>query len=270
MEITPALGLGDIIQLKMYSIFHNIQVKKINININLLKKYKGDGYQKSLLFTKKLLKSFFKDTEIEENEKLDMHFVEKIKFDHTIINLKEEYQYQNNIEFTLEEEYIIFHTKLRLDNVPLEQINNIIDIIDLFSQTFKTDKTILIMGERKIIKNYETELHHVKSLYTNLMKLSIQNKVIDLTSEELINGNDYYDFEKDLKIIEKASHNVIFGIGGPFSLSLAFSNNNLLFVPIHFYKNTDYYQVLEQIFKSKLIIFDSILLLMNYLLKNNL
>ena len=63
------------------------------------------------------------------------------------------------------------------------------------------------------------------------MILSKQNNVVDLTKEFLYSGNpDYDDFEYQLNLINHASLNVTFGIGGPLVICQAYSTNNLSYV----------------------------------------
>jgi hypothetical protein len=69
-------------------------------------------------------------------------------------------------------------------------------------------------------------------LYDNLLLLNNNNIVIDLTNEFLTSGNDNYaDFLKDIKIINKAVCNITFGIGGPFSIYNCFSKKVISFIP---------------------------------------
>jgi hypothetical protein len=104
--------------------------------------------------------------------------------------------------------------------------------LNSFFSNFKTSKKIILLGEKNIEKNVETNIHKIISLYDNLLLLNNNNIVIDLTNEFLTSGNDNYaDFLKDIKIINKAVCNITFGIGGPFSICNCFSKKVISFIP---------------------------------------
>jgi hypothetical protein len=115
--------------------------------------------------------------------------------------------------------------------------------LNSFFSNFKTSKKILLLGEKKIEKNLETNIHKIISLYDNLLLLNNNNIVIDLTNEFLTSGNDNYnDFLKDIEIINKAVCNITFGIGGSFSICNCFSKKIISFIPFlnhtnRYYKN---------------------------------
>jgi hypothetical protein len=133
---------------------------------------------------------------------------------------------------------IIFHTKCRHDGLIDQFIHQSLPSLNDFFANFKTTKTILILGERVIGKNHETLTHKTISLYDNLLTLKGNNNVIDLTHDcELTDGNENFNnFLYDIELINKAACNVTFGIGGPYCMSIAFSERNVSFVP--FYKSS--------------------------------
>jgi hypothetical protein len=121
-------------------------------------------------------------------------------------------------------------------------MNEILQHLILFLKQFKTTKTVLIMGEKYIGDNFETQVHKTQSLYNYLLLLKENNKVIDLTTDCLTEGNDNFDsFLNDIELINKATCNVTFGIGGPFTLCKAFSKKNISFIPFYdlsYHKNS--------------------------------
>ena len=238
MEISPPLGIGDILILKMREVSNKLDIKTIIIFENLInscRKYPS----KYLTFILYLIKMIFPFTEITiSNEK---KYYEKLNFlnEHLIsntyiydkINIKEiKIDYSN---------YIIFHTKFRLDkNLINNFINNDMKKLNVFLNNFKTDKTIILLGERRIEECYEQQVLNIISLYNNFLLLKNNNNVIDLTENELYSGNSEHDtFLRDVELINKSDCNILFGIGGPLNICLSFSKNNICYVS-NIYHNT--------------------------------
>ena len=46
----------------------------------------------------------------------------------------------------------------------------------------------------------------------------------------MYSDNDIESFEKDIFIINKASLNIIFGWGGPLTIAISFSENNIVYI----------------------------------------
>jgi hypothetical protein len=136
--------------------------------------------------------------------------------------------------------YICIHTKLRHDGLIDRFKSEILHELVLFLTSFKTDKTILLVGERNIGKNLETVMHKTMSLYNELLCLKPNNNVVDLTVNELTEGNTNFDhFKSDIETINKSYCNITFGIGGPFLLCSAFSKKHIAFIP--FLDNSPYH-----------------------------
>lgn len=148
--------------------------------------------------------------------------------------------------------YIIFHTKVRIDGYSDEFKKYILPIFDNYIKTLKTSKNIILMGERIIEKNFETTVHGVISLYDVLIQLNNNNNLIDLTKELLCSGNsDFNNFLEDIEIINKADCNITFGIGGPFCISNTFSKNVINFIPLHNnYSSNDFVNLVNNDFSD--------------------
>jgi hypothetical protein len=230
MNITPHLGIGDLLLIKMKEISNKLEITQININLKLLKEYSGN-YENKLRFTSELIAFLFPHCHIHLNEgPCDFQI-----FDHYSLNQTCVYDHINhNVNFDNKyNDYIIFHTKCRDDQV-MNKYNEILPSLNAFLDNFYTTKTILILGEKIIGDNYETRVHKTISLHGNLLRLKNNNKVIDLTFDVLTDGNANFDsFLHDVELINKATCNVTFGIGGPFNLCKAFSERNVSFMPFH-------------------------------------
>jgi hypothetical protein len=228
MNITPHLGIGDLLFIKMKQISHNLNIDCININSNLILQY-CENYELKINFITQFIKLLFNDTKICINNNQNDNNI----FDgYPIYN---SYIYNNIIlkPITITySDYIIFHTKMRHDGLMDKFNNELLSSLMIFLENFKTSKTIIILGERIIGENLETKIHKTISLYSNLLLLNKNNNVIDLTNDILTCGNsDFNQFLLEIELINKALCNITFGIGGPFNLCKAFSKNNVSFIP---------------------------------------
>lgn len=231
MNITPHLGIGDLLVVKWKEISNKLEITQINISLKLLKKYSGN-YENKLRFTSELIAFLFPycqvhlsegpcDFQIFDHYSLNQTYIHN-HINHNIVNFDNKYN-----------DYIIFHTKYRDDQV-INKYNEILPSLNAFLDNFKTTKTILILGEKFIGYNHETQLVKPISLYDNLLRLKNNNNVIDLTLIVLTDGNENFDsFLHDIELINKATCNVTFGIGGPYNLCKAFSERNVSFMPFH-------------------------------------
>lgn len=225
MNITPALGIGDLLILKMKQISNHMTINQINVSRQLLLKYRKYP-EKSLEFIKKFIALLFPETTIcVTNEKYTLEYL--LEYNITKTYLYDQIHLTIPITYT---NYIIFHTKVRLDGYMDKFLNHDLPCLDTFFKNFKTDKTIIILGEKKVEECFEQKKHNIISIYNNILQLS-NNKVIDLTEPELYSGNiDFNMFLKDIELINKADMNICFGIGGPLNLCQAFSKHNICYV----------------------------------------
>ena len=232
MNITPHLGIGDLLIVKMKQISNDLTIDCININQNLVLIY-CENYELKISFITQLIKLLFNDTEIIVNDTtIDFNNFDNYSIhnpyiynsiNHKLINCKNEYS-----------DYIIFHTKMRHDGLIDKFNENMLSSLTHFLETLKTSKTIIILGERIIGENLETITHKTISLYNVLLSLKNNNYVIDLTNEILTCGNpDFNQFLLEIEIINKALCNITFGVGGPFNICKAFSEKNISFIPFY-------------------------------------
>jgi hypothetical protein len=234
MNITPHLGIGDLLIIKMIQISHKMDISNININHNLIVD-NCENYDQKIYTITKFVELLFPNTtyDINNNTINFYNIINTYKIKHTyiyddidtrkFINIKNEYS-----------DYIIFHTKMRHDRLMDKFNNEMLMQLNDFLSRFVSIKKILILGERNIGQNHETINHKTQSLYNNLLVLKNNNHVIDLTHDELTCGNP--DFDKclsDIQLINKSLCNITFGIGGPLSICKAFSRNNISFIPFY-------------------------------------
>lgn len=245
MNITPCLGIGDLLILKMTQLSNNLVINTININGNLIRSH-CENYDQKLITITKMIELLFPKTEYYINDKpIDFFsFIDTYK-------IKQPYIYDdidpnNFINFKNEySDYIIFHTKLRHDSLMTRFREEVMDKLKYFLSNFVSSKKILLLGERTIGQNFETITHSVIHLYDFLVLLKNNNCVIDLTHNVLTCGNpDFNVFLSDIQLIHNASCNITFGIGGPLSICKAFSKNNISFIP--FYNSCPGKNVIDQ------------------------
>lgn len=260
MELTPHLGIGDLLAVKMKEISNNLVIRQINIDVNLIKIY-NLHHDDKLNFVLNFIRILFPNcqtcliedpsSQISSNLSHDFgKFMENHDFNQLYIYNHIQQEIHNKIG-KIDEKYndcIIFHTKCRHDGLIDQFVNQSLPSLNAFFANFKTTKTILILGERVIGQNYETLLHKTISVYDNLLTLKNNNDVIDLTHHELTDGNTNFNhFLNDIELINKAACNVTFGIGGPHCMCIAFSERNVSFVP--FYMNSIYMKSLNDVMR---------------------
>jgi hypothetical protein len=231
MIITPCLGIGDLILLKWVSITNNITITTINICTNLIEEHSIEHKTKTksivntinMLFpdiiTNKIIGQATNKFILQKN--IDCLFIYDYLRPSLFENISNPYT-----------DYIVFHTKVRYDRLIDEYKKFSIPKLNIFFSSFKTDKKIIILGEKNVAYNKECVVHKTFSIYNNIMLLQDNNEIIDLTKNVLVDGNNCFDdFLQDIQIINDALCNVTFGVGGPYLLSLAFSKNNVSFLP---------------------------------------
>ncbi len=229
--VKPYLGIGDLLMVKMREVSNNLKIKKIIICLYIIKKY-CTNYRVKLNSVLNLCQLLYPEAEIELSENCNIDCLERYSINKTYIYnevfLNNTIMNNRNIEYN---NYILIHTKVRMDGhidkfmgVDLIKLNN-------FFKNFRTNKKIILVGERNIEENIETISHKVKCIYQNLLVLGEKNELIDLTKDVLCSGNeDFNNFLYDIKLMNNADCNIIFGIGGPFCLSYAFSQNNISYI----------------------------------------
>ena len=219
--VTPHMGICDLIILKMSVLSNNLDIKQININETLVRTYTSD-YDVKIEFTKNMVRFLFPSAICNINNSPP----DFVRFRHTYrLNHVYLYDHVDMSSVKRNETYdgaIVFHTKLRYDGL-IDNFNaEFLPSLTLFLKTFKTDKQIILVGEKTIGQNLETTIHKTASLYDVLLLLKENNTVIDLTKGVLTEGTAFDDFLQDIEIINKAACNVTFGIGGPLSITSAF------------------------------------------------
>lgn len=230
MELTPCLGIGDFLILKMICLSEKLTIKKINLTRKIICNYRQypERFQQ---FITKFVHCLFPEVEIAIVD------TKHVSFPFAKYSLRTPYIYDQihltNLSQPIYTNYIVFHTKVRMECQMAQFVKRDLPVISKFLKSYQTDKTILIMGERVIEDCCEKRDLGIISLYDEYKVLSKTNNVIDLTKDVLFSGNpDYDDFEYDLNLIHHAEMNIIFGIGGPLNICFAMSQHNLAYIGV--------------------------------------
>jgi hypothetical protein len=158
-------------------------------------------------------------------------------------------------------EYIVFHTKLRLST----HSNYIVikNEIKDFCKNFKSKYKIYILGEKKMSITDESINVGITTVYDELLSLKNNNIVIDLSKDNIYEYLDYFNFKRDIGIIKKANHNIHFGIGGQFVFSIFFAKNIIHYYPIT--DNKDINNLVDNPNLKKYNLFKNIIDFSNYI-----
>jgi len=141
--------------------------------------------------------------------------------------LYNDYAFQVPPSLPVEVPYVVFHTRARFDS---HSINFSEEILPQRADTLRTLKSsypIVLFGERNIEQNLESINWKIQSLYSVLRDIP---GVVDLTRDDAASDNTIDQFERDAHIIRGAEFNVVFGYGGPLSLSLAFGKQTVGYI----------------------------------------
>lgn len=235
-NIVPnAMGIGDI----LWNILHlQNHIWKPPMYINLFyftNNYYYPNPKNALLFRLELLHEIL-STHTTLNKS---HVVFFIGTNYNSEQYNTKYRYDKLLKFQIDanikfpeyndNNYIIFHTKLRLQvNANYAQV---IANIEKMCKNFKSRYKIYILGERYMPETKESNYVGITTIYKQLMYLKNHNVVIDKTIDNIYNNLDYTSFKSDISICKGAIYNIHIGYGGQFSFSLIFAKNIIQYVP---------------------------------------
>lgn len=230
MIVSPALGIGDLLILKMRSLEFSEPISAINLQESICRIYYADSEQHKI-FIVKFINLLFPNVPLNiiTTDGYNVTHLRNIKINKTYLYDQIESQLPSLPDF--DSPYLIFHSKLRLDGFVDLFLTHDLPKLVTFLENFKTSLTIVIMGEKNIESNIETRTHNIQSLYTHLLKLEKNNHVLDCSHDNLCSGNlDFDNFLSEIVQINQAVVNITFGYGGPLNICQAFSRQNLAYV----------------------------------------
>jgi hypothetical protein len=227
----PALGLGDIL-FRLLHIQEGLCEPVFYINIHVYKttEFYPNPYDQ-LKFRIELLKDILSNHKtlsmknVEFVDKSTMYVHQDFRYDELkTLRLTLLKSFWDNIPKKIDtsEEYIVFHTKLRL--LSFCNYKEIKEKISNLCAGFKSKYKLVILGEQTFPQTLEVNIHGITTIYDQLLKLKDNNNVCDLSEKDIYSNIKYESYKKDLEIIKNAKYNVCIGVGGHFCSSLIFGN----------------------------------------------
>lgn len=221
-QVRIHLGIGSILYIKaqLDNVKANYEEILIEPNYKLLKIYR-ENTKECFEFTTKLVEQLFSEPPYKIVDK-----VEGGDKDHEDIFTQDwikpvkpqlaRYFCSDNKE--IEGDYITLTTKVRyLHRDHYDMIKG-----DFFKALKNQSKPVVLLGERVMAKNQETNIYgdkQIYSIYDDVMNQGLN--VIDKTVDVLYNTPNYDLFKKDCDIMHHAVYNVTLGIGGNFCMATA-------------------------------------------------
>jgi hypothetical protein len=222
MQFSPNLGIGDLLILRMKT--RDVHVSTIVIRtwiVNELRRYCKEYFA----FLEAFIPRLFPGVVIEYDSQKPSSPHEHIPIEKC--SLYNDYAFQVPPSLPFEVPYVVFHTRVRFDEHYPNFIQKTLPLCANALPRLKSSYPIVLLGERDIEENVESVAWNIQSLYSILRKMS---GVIDLTRNDAASNNTIEKFEHDAHIIHGAKFNVVFGYGGPLSLSLAFGKQTVGYI----------------------------------------
>jgi hypothetical protein len=224
VRLAPLLGIGDILIFKLRCMSHSIHVDTIVIHRSIAYAYRK--YSESYIaMVSALLSRLFPTAVLEYDGSAPRLGPLAI----TTYSLYPEYVFAVPRKSLYDEPYILLHTRAHFDG----EGGNVRAFFDTVLPRYETALAslrskykLVLFGERTIETN-SVGVRLIESLYPILSKIP---GVIDRTRESVASLNTIEAFEEDLHAIHGAKLNVVFGYGGPLSLSVAFGTNTIAYI----------------------------------------
>lgn len=236
--VANAMGIGDLLY-GFVAYKNNLITSNLNINVKYFSNTSPYYINplNALEFRLQLIQKLIKDNNLPSNMcrfilSNNVNYKEPSEFYNRIKNFKLEFNTDEiNIDskitsFIQNNKYIIFHTKCR--HLHDTDYNAIKTMVSQFANIFKTKYKIIIIGEKNPLNTEETKWHNITTVYNELLPLSINNDILDLTSDNF-NILDFNQYQKDVKLIQNAECNISFGLGGSLCSSIIFGNKTYFY-----------------------------------------
>lgn len=224
MKLRPILGIGDLLILKMRTRSANIQVDSVNVMTIIAHTYRKHS-ETYLRFLEVFLPRLFPGAIVEFDKNDNYTNIEHIR----IIDgyIYPHYTFSVPRVVFSDKPYIIIHTRARFDGTKPVFFRDTLPLYGSSLSTLRSEYPILLFGERDIEDGLECRINQIHSMYKFLMQIP---GVIDMTRNSSASSNSIEEFERDIHFINGAKCNVVFGYGGPLSLSVAFGRKTLGYI----------------------------------------
>jgi hypothetical protein len=278
-KLSIPVGIGDIL-FKLAFVQQQLKHKPLYINLDIFITGRIEMNKQSLVWFDDVLNAFIFRIKLlsdicENNEnikkediiffttKYGIGLFEKMEtnFNYSILKNFKLYinpnffncSFDNKVINFIKDPFIIIHTKLRLNNNYNYQLIKY-NLNNFFKHLYIKNFNIIIMGEKNFENNTpEKKCHNITTIYNEISQLKNLNndRILDLSVEELYNSLDYDRYKHDICLINKASYNICFGQGGQLCSSLLFGKC-MFFDPIDetfFFQNMNLYNSGHRYFK---------------------
>lgn len=224
MRITPNLGIGDLLITKMRLITKDMKVNCINIQSDIVYNFRThtDTYFR---FLEDFIPRLFPQATIECDKDYTSTSIHDIRI--TECYLYPHYTFSIPRTVFSEQPYIIVHTRARFDEAAYDFFEKDLPLYKSSFSELTSEYPILLFGEKDIECNRESATHNIRSLHEHLLQIP---GVIDMTRNTSASENSIEQFETDVHMINGAKCNVVFGYGGPLSLSMAFGRKTIGYI----------------------------------------
>jgi hypothetical protein len=231
LSIYPALGLGDLLMWKLYLEATGQKLEHLYFNNDILNRYRcnPDSYREFLLY---FISNLFQGVHIIQCVQLPIEYphqpfpTDRLQ----TLCLYDKFHFTFPKPEIPTKPYIVIHMKARMDVCAQDFNTNDLPVIEKFCKTFQSKYTIMLMGDRNPEPNLENQIHNVRSIYNCFEQCKENNEVIDRTKDNLCSGTDMREFEEDIHLMYGAVCNIVFGYGGPCSLSNVFAKQTICYV----------------------------------------
>jgi len=219
MELRFPLGIGDVLLAAAY--YHSYYKDKMDrptlvFNLSIIQQFRN-GSTAYEIFIRRLITDLFPEEKI-----LFVSDRNPVTHPDRLLPRSASYSLTSRLslpplpDFDFESSYTVLLTKIRIDGTRDYIYQNLDRIVAGLNEI---PGQLVILGERKIASNLETQVHDVISIYNRLN----HPRSLDLTQETLTNDPDYNMFLRDLSILHHAKRVIGIGFGGNFVMSLAFA-----------------------------------------------
>ena len=221
-------GIGDI--LLIFLLINNKLISGplyFNLSIIIDNPYTLNNPTNQLEFKLQLLNKICANDKIifyyDKNTTCTSNWVSKLS---NITNFNVMHKYFDLVN-PFEQEYIIFHTKCRFTNN--FNYSDLKERMQIFCKNFKTNYKIIILGERYMPRNFETDVHQITTIYNELLELKSNNNILDLSVDNIYDNLNFENYCKDMSIIHNAKTNILVGHGGQYCNSIIFGKGMIVF-----------------------------------------
>lgn len=224
MRLVPNLGIGDLLILKMRAMTNSVEVNSIALLRTRVHDFRAHE-EEYLAFLHVFLSRLFPGVSVDVVDDEPAECLEALSI--RTYRLYDVYRFEVPRSLPLQPPYVVVHTRARFDASGHAFQRDVYPLCAAKVRLLRSSYPIVLLGERAIEVNRESTMHPIYSMYSILRDLP---GVIDMTRNNAASNNTIEEFEREMHIVHGARFNVVFGYGGPLSLSMAFGKQTLAYI----------------------------------------